>query len=216
MDCREFIEISEAYLSDELLVETNIQVVRHLEACSGCRAGFVARRTLRNQMLSAVRGSEEFRVDPAFALRLKNELQEAALSENALRFFVPRVFIPVFAATVLIIGLLVLRALDPSYSRIRDLLGSLSEKPVIEGVVEMLNDVVDHHRSCAIQKLKIWEQAVQKNPSADPPYRDKILKPLRTVSDQVRLLHTDDCIFEGKPFVHVILKDGETVVYVFF
>jgi hypothetical protein len=122
----------------------------------------------------------------------------------------------VFAATALIIGLLGLRALDPSYSRIRDLLGSLSEKPVIEGVAEILTGVVGHHRSCAIQKLNIWEQAVQKNPSADPPYRDKILIPLSSVSDQVRLLHTDDCIFEGKLFVHVILKDGESVVSVFF
>ncbi|RMD51619.1 hypothetical protein D6827_01875, partial [Candidatus Parcubacteria bacterium] len=49
MQCREFREISEAYLSDELLVETNIQVLEHLENCPKCRGEFAAKRRLRQK-----------------------------------------------------------------------------------------------------------------------------------------------------------------------
>src|SRR5688500_8206518 len=77
MECREFAEFLEAYLSDELLVETNTRVFRHLEKCRSCREDLAQKRKLRQQMRSAVIRSEEFQIDPIFANRLTADLKNA-------------------------------------------------------------------------------------------------------------------------------------------
>ncbi len=45
----------DSYLGDELLVETNHEVLRHLENCPACRNELAARRGLLAQMRSAVK-----------------------------------------------------------------------------------------------------------------------------------------------------------------
>jgi hypothetical protein len=217
MNCSEFNEISEAYLCDELLVETNILLFRHLEDCRKCRRDFAARRALRSQMSSSVRACDEFRIDPTFAGRLTAELKAAALYESSWRgFLVPRILVPLFAG-VLIAGILGFGMVDPSFKRTLSLIGVPSATPIIEGVGEMLADAVGHHRTCAVEKLKIWERMAKTDPPIEPVYLATIVKPLQeNVSDRIELLHTDDCFFEGKAFVHVILKDGGKVVSVFF
>lgn len=216
MECSEFDEISEAYLSDELLVETNIQVFQHLEGCRKCRESFTARRKLRQQMSSSVRYAKEFQLDPVFARRLTAELKEAALFESTRRrSLAPRILIPLFAGA-LIVGVLGLVVMNLSSTGRLSVVTSLSEQPVIEGIAGMFADAIGHHRSCAIQKLRIWEQLALAEPAGDSIYRETIVRPLQeSVSARVKLLHVDDCIFEGNPFAHVILKDGEKVISVF-
>ena len=38
MQCREVRELADSFLSEQLLVETNHEIVRHLETCPDCRA----------------------------------------------------------------------------------------------------------------------------------------------------------------------------------
>ena len=52
MYCKEFKGIMDSYISDELLIETNHEVLRHLENCSDCRDELAERRNLK------LRGSE--------------------------------------------------------------------------------------------------------------------------------------------------------------
>src|SRR5260221_10639033 len=47
MQCRELRDIADSYLAEELLVETNHEVLRHLEGCPACREEVSARRQLR-------------------------------------------------------------------------------------------------------------------------------------------------------------------------
>jgi hypothetical protein len=37
MECREFCEIADSYLSDELTVESNHDAISHFEKCANCR-----------------------------------------------------------------------------------------------------------------------------------------------------------------------------------
>src|SRR5262249_56670956 len=53
MDCRNFKEMLDSFLSGELLVETNHSVLRHVELCAACRAELAARRQLRDWLRSA-------------------------------------------------------------------------------------------------------------------------------------------------------------------
>lgn len=79
MRCQDFKEIVDSYLGSELLVETNHEVLRHLENCADCRSELAARRGLLAQIRAAVKNSPEMRLNPNFAAKLQNDLREAAL-----------------------------------------------------------------------------------------------------------------------------------------
>ncbi len=92
----------DSYLGDELLVETNHEVLRHLENCPPCRTELAARRGLLSQMRSAVKDAPEMRLNPTFALKLRKDLRQTALRpsvwEKLKNGFV--VNQPIFAATI--------------------------------------------------------------------------------------------------------------------
>jgi predicted anti-sigma-YlaC factor YlaD len=73
MECRHVRELADSFLTDELLVETNHELVRHLETCPGCRADLALRRTMREKLRQAF--------DRAPALQPRDDLA-AALVER--------------------------------------------------------------------------------------------------------------------------------------
>ena len=72
----------DSYLGDELLVETNHEVLRHLENCAACRRELADRRELRKRIRSAVISSSETQINAAFAIRLQTNLHSAAFEPN--------------------------------------------------------------------------------------------------------------------------------------
>jgi hypothetical protein len=79
MRCQEFKEMMDSYLAGELLVETNHEVLRHLENCPACRNELAAQRELLAQMRLAVKEVPEMQLNHAFAVKLRNDLRETAL-----------------------------------------------------------------------------------------------------------------------------------------
>jgi len=79
MRCQEFREMTDSYLNDELLVETNHDVLHHLENCAGCRSELAAHRALRARLRAAVKNAPETRINTIFARRLDAILREGAL-----------------------------------------------------------------------------------------------------------------------------------------
>ncbi|MBA2620850.1 MAG: hypothetical protein H0U87_06595 [Acidobacteria bacterium] len=69
----------DSYLGDELLVETNHELLRHLENCAACRTELAARRLLRARVRSAVKNSPEMQINSAFVSRLHINLRDVAL-----------------------------------------------------------------------------------------------------------------------------------------
>jgi hypothetical protein len=57
MQCREVRELLDAFLGDQLLVETTNDLVRHLEGCPACRTELEGRRALRARLQSAFAGA---------------------------------------------------------------------------------------------------------------------------------------------------------------
>lgn len=78
MECRDFREVADSYLSDELLVETNHDVIAHLEACAECRRELAARRELRSSLRAAFKNAEELRINDEYANQLRSELRSIA------------------------------------------------------------------------------------------------------------------------------------------
>ncbi|MFN7930083.1 MAG: hypothetical protein U0Y68_19595 [Blastocatellia bacterium] len=75
MNCHDFKEVLDSYLSDELAVETNHAVLRHAELCGTCRSEMGARRNLRQALRSAVTATT---APPDFKDRLRARLREEA------------------------------------------------------------------------------------------------------------------------------------------
>src|SRR5258708_8482582 len=82
MQCREFREIADSYLGNELIVETNHEVISHLEHCAECRRELAARRGLRSQLSEAFIKAPENQMSEEFAQRLSAQLHAYALGER--------------------------------------------------------------------------------------------------------------------------------------
>ena len=75
MSCREFRELIDSYLAEELLVETNHEMLRHLEECASCRAELADRRRLRVHLKSAFIRSPDLQAGPGFVATLTSQLR---------------------------------------------------------------------------------------------------------------------------------------------
>lgn len=214
MQCREFREISEAYLSDELLVETNIQVFRHLENCFKCREDFAAKRNLRQRMREAVKGADEFQINPVFARRLTENLRQTALHESFWRklIFVPKFLIPVMASLVLValLGFLTISLMKKTDNF------TVSSESFTKGLTQISLLAVGNHKDCALEKMQMWEQMSKHDYAEKVVYTEKIAKPLQAKFDgNIEMMHAHDCLYQGKQFTHVILRKDSQIVSVF-
>lgn len=84
MQCRDLREIADSYLKDELLVETNHDVMRHLESCADCQGELAARRELRERLRIAFARQPEMQPSDEFVNRLQAQLRS---HERGERFF---------------------------------------------------------------------------------------------------------------------------------
>src|SRR5258705_6116127 len=82
MQCREFRDNADSYLGNELIVETNYEVISHLEHFSECRRELAARRQLRSQLREAFIKAPENQMPEEFAQRLSAQLRAYALGER--------------------------------------------------------------------------------------------------------------------------------------
>lgn len=82
MNCKDFRELIDSYLSDELLTETNHDVLRHLEDCAGCRDVIEARRAVRRHLKTAVLAAPQYQAGRDFTEDLRRRLREEAYGER--------------------------------------------------------------------------------------------------------------------------------------
>lgn len=214
MQCLEFREISEAYLSDQLLVETNIQVFRHLENCAKCRTDFGKRRNFRTKLRSIGREAEEFQIDPFFATRLTANLKAAALERKTWYNFIfaPRGAISALAALLIVftIGFVLINQFGGGVEFAR------TDQSLARGLSEIALTAVGDHQNCAINKLRAWNILADTDYDNKAMYQEKVARPLQEFfSQKIEMLHAHDCVYDGVQFAHVILRQGDHIVSVF-
>ena len=84
MECREFCEIADSYLSDELTVECNHDAISHFEKCANCRDELSARRAVRAKLREAFIRSRDNRMRPEFVNDLSLRLRAAAIAPDSI------------------------------------------------------------------------------------------------------------------------------------
>ncbi len=242
MECRRFRDIADSYLSEELLVETNHEVLRHLESCPDCRAELAARRQVRRTLRLAFAHAEELQPAEGLSDRVQR-FAEARVAErtpvtrsarvvrwirdtvwsgpNTGRRWAGRRWA---VATVLLLaagagGALVSQTWWP-FSE--DLVAARSPTgtPTGRALMEVAPFAAGDHRECALQgRPESWVALDEASRRFDPVYAGlaDVVRRDRTPTKRINIADVVDghsCVFQGRRFGHVMLKHAGRLVSV--
>ena len=238
MRCQELKEILDSYLGDELLVETNHDVLKHLENCPACRQELAARRDLRTRLRTAAKNLPDAQINPAFAARLRNDLQATALRPTFFEKFKTNgifgntsVLATAFGLFLLIFGgWFVLRSTSVSNNSAQSNQANQTtlpaESPMVQAVQIAWRELTEHavgdHKNCALQH-NLTEDPITLDEAAarygkyNKDLDKTVFMPLREAFGEkgfgkIELVESHSCVFDGRRFAHVVLRyRGETI-----
>ena len=198
MQCSDFREVSDSYLSDELLIETNHDVLRHLESCGECRLELAARRELRHELQTEFNQAPELQIPDGFSEDLRVRLKEEALHRSA--SVIPRITYVGIAASLLIAIGFGLVAVQRWRASQRELAAWAS----------LTSSAIADHRECALEQ-KLGGTIISLAEAAriyDPAYANlgdrTALQASLPAGAQVMDAHS--CASEGRRFAHLVVK----------
>ena len=192
MECREVRPLIEAFVSEQLLVETTQAIVAHLERCPGCRAEVDGLRRTRTALRSAVETSADLSPRPEFLSMLAGRLQTEAARRRPARLR-RRAWMAIAASLIVVVG---------SAVALREWSASTLEA--------LLHAAVGDHRFCALT-FKLAEPPI---PLAEAAQRFGGVHALLAAVEPdtttlsggpLRVLERHSCVFEGRRFVHIVL-----------
>ncbi len=211
--CEKIRGYLDSYISNELLVETNHEVLRHLEHCPSCSAEVEARSRLKTRLKAAV---ESQRVPAGLSVKIRQNIhrqQSRFLPTAAWSLWA----MAAAAAVVLLIGIWVVRTRTgmPESLDVADRAGQdVFIHRVSQTVSKVLRVGLGDHIHCAVFRK------YPKNPPAPAQLAESIgsafqgLVPLvkAGVPDRYRILMAHQCGYSGRRFVHVTLSDGSNLM----
>jgi hypothetical protein len=196
MQCRDVRELVDSFLSEQLLVETNHEIVRHLETCPDCRADVAARRALRDKIRSAFVGARELGARPEFSAELAAKLRplEREISRRSL----------LKSWWALAAGL-VLAAGGGLFVR-----GSISRSRLAALAQQAAGD----HQNCAV-KFDLAERPIRLEEAArryGGPYAAlATFQPPAAVDGPLDAVERHSCVYQGRRFGHIVFRYGGTI-----
>lgn len=196
MQCREVRDLADSFLSEQLLVETNHELLRHLDACPACRAEITSREMLRYSIKTSFTRSESLRMREEFRSSILAQLGATARSTAFRRF--AAAWRQIIAAAVLLaaVGLGVFLLSGRATAAERDAAG-------------------DHHDCALLMHLSEKPISLADAARYDPAFQDLQDTPLDEVTapaGTIRVLRRHSCTFNGRRFAHVILQFQGQVV----
>jgi hypothetical protein len=196
MDCHRVRELADSYLSEQLLVETNHEVLAHVETCAACRAELAMRRSVRDKLRSAFAGAEELQPRPDFAAELAHRLRP--IPRPVSRRAVVKSWWAVAASLVLATagGLFV----RESRSRSR--------------LLALARTAAGDHQNCAI-KFALTERPIPLDEAGrryGAPYVQLATFGLPALDERADTLDRHSCVYDGRRFGHVVLRYRGAVV----
>lgn len=231
MNCKDFKEIADSYLSNELLVETNHEVLQHLENCANCRRELGARRELREILRLAVKNSPNSQINPSFAFKLKNSLRENAFGKEKTWSFIgaKAVFASLFVVLILAVafGIIWRKPSPPTANLNLNESNNTNINVPKESLnvrqadfVEARKDAVDDHKDCALthnlkEKPISLDEAAKLYDAANKDFDKTVIEALREVfGNKVKFIKAHNCLINGRRFAHVIVEFQNKIVSV--
>ncbi len=209
MKCQDFRELIDSYLSDELLTETNHEVLRHLEVCANCRREIEVRRNLLLRIRSAVKNSPQFQIRDEFSRSLRAQLRQSTIAKNVF-WSKPHSWMAVAAMLLLTLGLsfwFVQNQNLPSPEIAR-----INENPQS---TFLENAALGDHQNCAV-KYNLAEKPVEIDLTSAKyaDLRQAVLLPLQNSADKYKLIESHICKYDGHTFTHIVFRHQDKTVSV--
>jgi len=197
MECQDVREMADSYVVDELLTETNHEILRHLEMCPRCRADIAGRRALRVAVRHAFHRAQELAPTTEFTTQLRATLQHAATTTEARRGFRLSGWFAL-AATVLL-------AVTLGFA--------YRGREWVTATAALARAAVGDHRYCAL-KFQLAERPIPLEDAAQrygAMYRVVETAPpddVSTIGRAAHVLERHACVYDGRRFAHVVLDYG--------
>lgn len=201
-DCCAIRERADAFLSEQLLIETTHDIVRHLDGCPACRADFAARRRLRGALKLAFERAGDLQPRADFVTALRARL--AAEAATPVRPTAPWRRWGAIAASVLLVVAL-----------------GMASVPWLSGtaLAALARIAVGDHENCALT-FRLAEQPIPLEQAAreyDTAFRDlQTVEPATAAlpGGPLEIVERHSCVWEGVRFAHLVLRYKETLVSV--
>jgi hypothetical protein len=192
MQCREVRDLADSFLSEQLLVETNHELLRHLDACPDCRADMAGRRALRDGLRAAFAQADTLRPRPELPAELLAKLRAATPPAVRSRRSVLQSWWAVAAGVVLAAGggLFVRQA--TSRSRL----------------VALAREAAGDHQNCAV-KFNLAERPIPLEEAGrryGAPYAALATFELPPLDGSLEVLERHACVYQGRRFGHVVFR----------
>jgi len=191
MQCRDVRELADSFLTEQLLVETNHEVVRHLETCPDCRAEIAARRVMRDTLRVAFTRAEDLQPRPQFAAELTAKLnprQSGVLSRRSLL----QSWWALAAGAVLAAG----GGLFVRDARVRS------------GLAALARDAAGDHQNCAV-KFNLAERPIPLDEAGmryGGPYAALAAFQFSGIDAELQMVERHACVYQGRRFAHVVFR----------
>ncbi len=207
--CDKALRYLDAYISNELTVETNHEVLRHLEGCAGCSGELNARMRLRSRLKVAVKAQD---VPPDLQVRIHEQIRSSR-SKNWAWFRAGGWQ----WASALAACLLIAAGLWVNHSAER--MPALADRPaqnayiarVSANLAAVLRIGLGDHIHCSIFRKYPKESPPIKKMESDLGATYSGLLPVvrAAVPSGYRVIMAHQCSYAGRKFIHLTFeKDG--------
>ena len=201
MQCHDVRDLADAFIGEELLVETDHAIVRHLEACPACRPEVAARRALRVRLRAAFLESTDLAPRSEWSGAMVDHLRQqeapAVRGRTAIGAWLA------LAATLLV-------AVGTASFLIPGWRGS-------SALAALARLAAGDHRNCAV-RFNLAEKPIslaEASARYDAVYRVLETTPAPAVAagtDTITVVDRHSCVYEGRRFAHIVMKyKGELV-----
>jgi len=186
-DCRPIRELMDSYISGELSVESNHDVLRHVERCDACRSELARRQQARALLAESLGAAPD-------ATALGARISEAIDREQHRWSRLAR-YGSVAAALILIAGA-----------------GAWFSRPVDAAAFD---DSVDDHIICALAyPPDVTYDANRAAENLAPSYQS-IVNAVAHKSGDYELIDAHMCPYQGRNYAHLVYRSGERKLSVF-
>ncbi len=208
--CKQIRTQLDHYLSNELSVETNQEVMKHLEACAACSQELEARMRVKNLVRRAVQSET---APPALRQQIEGRIRA---SESLFSFmpFSPRWALAAAAAVVVVLGGVM--ALRWRTNRLYDDAGAQAE--YIRAVSARLPRVetvgLADHLHCAVFRRfpKEYPAEAVAAQQLGPQFVQLVSNVKEKMPGEYRVVMAHRCSYAGRHYVHFVLKSDSNLL----
>lgn len=205
--CERIRRYLDSYISNELLVETNHEVLRHLQSCPACSAELEARARLKRHLKAAVQGTAVPEgLEARVRLHVRGQGSRPALEWR--QWAVAAVLLVACAAAVV---------MGP-WDSMPDLADRRGQDAFVQRVSQSIASVLrvglGDHIHCTIFRRypKDPPRLEQMAESMGPTYKPLVPLVKASISSEYRIIMAHQCGYGGRRFAHMTLRRGSNLV----